>query len=231
MMVAFSWPEMLARQIDRSMRSARSSSELYDPATNAFRTTGSMVTGRARAAAVTLPDGKVLVAGGDPTYADSAYGTTGPMRAELYDPATGVFSSVGGEGLRGNVVAVALSGGRVLIFGKNQDRSDLGRLWDPASGTLRAGPEVPMALWNAVAVDDGRILLVGAQGSSGALATYDPGTGKFEMLATTAGFAPTPARLRDGRILLIGGLEDDQVHHPELGGLLAPGIDALEIFE
>jgi hypothetical protein len=66
--------------------------ELYDPSTGIFAATGSMATAKRCPAAVLLPNGKVLVAGGgwpyglEPRNAESA---------ELYDPLTGIMPSTG----------------------------------------------------------------------------------------------------------------------------------------
>jgi hypothetical protein len=63
--------------------------EILDPATGRFEPTGSMATARVKHAAVLLPDGKVLVIGGSDTrgYAGRFAST------EIWDPATGTFSS------------------------------------------------------------------------------------------------------------------------------------------
>ena len=55
------------------------SAELYDPATGAWTPTGSLATARIYHTATLLPNGQVLVAGGNATGSS----------AELYDPATG----------------------------------------------------------------------------------------------------------------------------------------------
>jgi Kelch motif/Galactose oxidase, central domain len=67
--------------------SGSSSTELYDPTSGTWSTTGSMKTARGVAAAGLLPSGKVLIAGG-------CDGSGMPIAsAELYDPSTGMWSS------------------------------------------------------------------------------------------------------------------------------------------
>jgi hypothetical protein len=86
--------------------------EVYDPAANTWSATGSMVQARAAFAMVSLPDGRVLAAGGiDPLYKVQA-------GSELYDPATGTWHATGklAVGAMGSVVQ-PLRDGRVLIAG------------------------------------------------------------------------------------------------------------------
>jgi len=90
------------------------SAELYDPATGKFSPTGSMTSGRHSHTATLLLKGRVLITGGyDNQSAELLYDS-----AELYDPATGTFSSAGSmtHG-RGGHTATLLSDGRVLIAG------------------------------------------------------------------------------------------------------------------
>ncbi len=67
-----------------------SSAEIYDPATRTWSYTGSMSTRRLRHSAAMLPDGQVLISGGLNSSASVALAT-----AEVYDPATGVFTLLG----------------------------------------------------------------------------------------------------------------------------------------
>jgi hypothetical protein len=90
---------------------------LYDPVAGAFSTTGSMAYGRAGHSATLLSNGNILIAGGlgeDP--ATEAEDVT--FTAELYDPATGLFTRTGSMALaRSGHTATLISNGRVLIAG------------------------------------------------------------------------------------------------------------------
>jgi N-acetylneuraminic acid mutarotase len=82
------------------------------PATGAWSNTGSLRIGRAYHTAILLPNGKVLVAGGE----DRAHYYL--ASAELYDPATGTWSPTGSLSMgRLNYTATLLSDGRVLAAG------------------------------------------------------------------------------------------------------------------
>jgi hypothetical protein len=107
------------------------SAEIYDPATEIWRPTGSMNQPRQIHTATLLPSGKVLVAGGI-SYFNSIYPTT----AELYDPATGTWLPtlplVSG---RRDHIAALLANGKVLVVGgfNNTDTGPTTELFDPAS--------------------------------------------------------------------------------------------------
>lgn len=90
------------------------SAEVYDPATGAFRTTGSLSIARAVHTATLLANGRVLIAGGD----NGQTITAGLTSAELYDPSTGVFREAGSMAFgRWAQTATLLADGRVLIAG------------------------------------------------------------------------------------------------------------------
>lgn len=65
-----------------------------DPATGTFTATGSMTDMRSTHIATLLSNGNVLITGG---YKQNSYGSTDDLSsAELYDPATGIFTVTGG---------------------------------------------------------------------------------------------------------------------------------------
>jgi hypothetical protein len=87
--------------------------QLYNPATNAWKATGSMSTARLDPAAALLPDGDVLVTGGNAPGGGAALAS-----AELYDPATGKWSTTGSmTDARYGATATVLPDGTVLAAG------------------------------------------------------------------------------------------------------------------
>jgi Ca2+-binding RTX toxin-like protein len=98
----------------------QSSAEIFDPATMTFSSAGvgSMSVSRTGAVAAPLPDGRVLVTGGDDF---DIHGNVTPLSsAELFNPVTRKFSSVGVGSMtvpRTAADAAPLPGGRVLVAG------------------------------------------------------------------------------------------------------------------
>src|SRR5690606_35734491 len=90
---------------------AVASAALYDPQTRSWTPTGSLAQARYDHSATLLPNGKVLIAGGQTS---SLFRNTG----ELYDPATGTFSPAGSFSVARSLHgANLLPSGKVLIAG------------------------------------------------------------------------------------------------------------------
>ena len=195
-----------------------STAELYDPATGKFSATGSMAAARWGHTATVLQDGRVLVTGG----ADMSDGYDNLKSAELYDPATGRFTPTGSMSVgRAEHTATLLEDGRVLIAGgTNSIGLDSAEIYDPATGKFSPTGSMTTARQNhaATLLKDGRVLILGgtANGVTGPFGTlasaelYNPATGKFSATGsmTTARGGPTATLMLDGRVMVIGGVDE-----------------------
>ena len=143
------------------------SAELYDPSTGTFSLTGSMSAPRAFHAAALLPDGRVLIAGGD-----------GDGTAELYDSSTGLFSPVGGMGqTRSPQFATLLNNGKVLIVG-----GGFAALFDPSNATFTSLGPLPVNAFPLTLLADGKVLIPGTdEAGFVSAALYDPVTGALSL--------------------------------------------------
>ena len=219
------------------------SAEVFDPATNSFSPAGVMGVARHGAAAAALPDGRVLVAGGD--YND---GTDHLLAsAEVFNPATNAFTPVGDMAVaRVRAAAAPLPGGRVLIAGGNDGSTRLSsaEVFNPATNSFTPVGDMggDRARAAAAPLPDGRVLLAG--GTNGAPLSsslvFDPATNSFSSAGIaamgTARQAPVAAPLPDGRVLVSGGvyvegpggyLASAEVFNPATNSFSSAGLGAM----
>jgi hypothetical protein len=178
-------------------------SQIFDPDSMQFAPVGPMQTSpRWGAAAALLHDGRVLVTGGA-AESGSDVGTTS---AELFDPATLTFTATGSMAVprQGHSLAT-LPDGRVFV---TPGASRMVELFDPASGTFRAGAGTDAATGRAIALPDGRVVIIGG-GGIGSTSTvwfwiWDPSRDLFVIATTHPERVMDAELLDDGRIFLIG---------------------------
>jgi len=191
-------------------------SEVFDPSTNKWSATGSLNTARFWFGnLLTLPGGKVLIAGGTD---NTGYGDFDSC--ELYDPDTGRWSFTGELGIaRRSASLTVLGDGRVLIAGGGHGPPTNDRflasaeIYDPQTATWSPAGDMatPREGHWAVRLLDGRVMVGGGEQPGGGMATtaeiYDPQTGRWSPAGRMAEGRVTPAAvvLPDGRVLVVGG--------------------------
>jgi hypothetical protein len=239
---------------------ASNTAELYNPGSNAFDCTGlggvnpqtgycnnTLIQARLNATVVGLPNGQILIAGGN---GPGAVGSTVCLAtAELYNPATISFTGTGSmtDAHCFHVGAALLQNGQVLITGGEDATGNqvaTADLYDPASGTFSCGNlgGVNSAtnycnstmtdaryLHTATTMNNGQVLIAGGNDGSNTLATaelYDPASGTFGCtglggLNSKTGFCQntmTDSRLYHTATLIKSGPAAGQV-------LIAGGMD------
>lgn len=190
-------------------------SEIYDPATGQFAATGPLAGPRNLHIATRLADGRVLIATGSDSNPDGPQWT---LDGEIYDPATGQFTTTGTAAIgRAYATAALLADGRVLIAGGQTDGGAAlthAEIYDPATGQFSSTGAMTAARIGPTAtrLPDGRVLIVGGTNDSVAQVehaeVYDPATGQFTALAAQPVFSRyyhSAIALPDGRIVFAGG--------------------------
>src|SRR5262249_38477319 len=194
------------------------SAELYDPQTQSFTSTASMVTARAAHTATLLSDGRVLIAGG---VVCDAGNCTQLSSAEVYDPIQQKFRPVASmAAARASHTATLLSDGTVLIAGGVQGGVGLSsaEIYSPVvarfidTGAMKA----PRFLHSATLLNDREVLVAGGRActdecddnsASVSAEVYDPDRHQFFPAGklNEGRILHTATRLNDGRVLISGG--------------------------
>jgi hypothetical protein len=190
-----------------------SSTEIYNPATGQWAITGAMTVPRAGHAALLLPSGKVLVAGGAATTLSS---TVLHSSADVYEPSTGQWTGSGSFlTARAFHTAVLLANGRPLIAGGSNFASTTyadADLYDPVPGGWTATGSMLTARLShtATRLPNGKVLVAGGSGSVGTLGSvemYDPASGSWSAgpALRVARTNHTAVLLTNGKVLVVGG--------------------------
>src|SRR5262249_48437446 len=145
-----------------------SGAELYEPATGTSFVTLELNTPRMRHTATSLPNGKVLVAGGDTKFFGGQ--TNG---AELYDRATGRWSTTANlNTARSGHTATLLADGKVLVAGGFVGNTEL---YDPVTATwsVTANLNTARSGHTATRLPNGKVLLAGGSSGGGVLSSAE----------------------------------------------------------
>jgi N-acetylneuraminic acid mutarotase len=173
-----------------------------------FALTGSMHTARSAHSATLLNNGQVLVAGGE--------GNAGILSsAELYDPATGIWTVTGSMTTpREAHSATLLPSGQVLVAGglvASGSVTATAELYDPSTGKWTATGSMSNARdgQGVALLPSGEVLVAGGVGTAGALRSaelYDPSSGVWTKTGSLNAARSTAATLlADGEVLMAGG--------------------------
>jgi WD40 repeat protein len=187
-----------------------------------FHNTGSLGSARYGHTATLLPNGKVLVAGGE-------NGVSRTVIAELYDPVSGTWTATGSlAGGRSDHTATLLPNGKVLVAAGSSSNLTSAELYDPATGTWTPTGSMGAGRKGASAtlLPDGKVLVAGGRDESppfggnwlASAELYDPANGTWTAtgsLATArAGYVAT--LLPNGKVLVAGGYNGNYLASAEL---------------
>ncbi len=144
------------------------SAELYDPTTGTWSLTGNMNTPRVSHSATSLPNNKVLVAGGEKCTNIYAGFCKTLATAEVYDATRGTWSLTGSlHSVRAGHLGTRLTS-TVLVAGGGIASSEL---YNPSTGTwsLSGSMNVARSGNTQTRLSNGQVLVTGGRGSSGVL--------------------------------------------------------------
>ncbi len=195
--------------------------ELFDPAQGTFASllpNNTMASARASHTATLLPDGKVLLAGGDVNGSNT-------NTAELFDPSSGTFTALSPNNTMtaarayhtATLIAGPGGGPHVLLAGGNTGNSttNTAELFDPATGTFTATPNMtlPRGSHTATLLPNGHVLLAGGDvngSNTNTAELFNSISGTFIALSpnntmSSARAYHTATLLPGGQVLIAGG--------------------------
>lgn len=185
--------------------------DVFIPERNVWVSAAPLLQARSDHGAAALPDGEVLVTGGN-------YNTHPLASSEIYDPRTDRWREAAPlSHPRVRFSMVSLPDGRVLVAG---GLDQLGRplatteIYDPTLDRWTRGPDLstPRVQHATVVLPNGDVLFIGGQnGASGTADRYDHRTGTMRYAGSlvTPRLVEQAAVLPDGRVLITGGSAEE----------------------
>jgi Kelch motif/Galactose oxidase, central domain len=197
------------------------SAELYDPSTNAWLMAAPMIESRTRHTATLLPDGRVLVVGGQRfDFHDGGLFPGRPSSAEIYDPSANRWSSTTPMGAsRLAQTTTLLPDGRVLVTGGLDDQGATLKsteIYDAQQDRWISAAPMAEARSGHVAtlMANGDVLVAGGLGEEPSGLTIsltsaeicDPRTNLWVSVASMAEFrvGVTATLVQSGMVLVVG---------------------------
>jgi N-acetylneuraminic acid mutarotase len=190
-----------------------SSTEIFNPDNNTWSPGPAMSIARRYHTATRLPNGKVLITGGE--TADQVRTNT----TALYDPQTQSWSNAASMvSVRARHTATLLANGKVLVAGGGGGLDALAsaELYDPQTNAWSSAGSFPDARFDhtATLVWDGRVLITGGGTSSNgagwgvsSAAVYNPTNNSWTPVPamSVSRFQHQAIALSNGKVLVIGG--------------------------
>jgi len=178
--------------------------EIYSPSTGTFSlTSNSMTSSRIYHSSSLLPDGRVLIVGGQDGSSPGALSST-----DIYDPATNSFTA-GPPMTHGHYLnrSLVLTDGRVIVIGGEGTNSV--EIFDPTQKMWSLAAPIPSGGggYAAARVLDGRVFVSGGDVNGNQVVVYDPAANAWTSMAPMLTWRQwhTAATLPNGNVLIAGG--------------------------
>ena len=183
---------------------------IYNSVANSFTPLPGLATARFNHAATLLPNGNVLIAGGEDSTGTALSST------EIYSPSTQLFTPGPGplSVARAGLTSTLLPNGKILMAGGSGLKT--AELYDPTTGSsvpTSGNMSVDRTNHTATLMLDGNVLMAGGTSSGPSVNTieiYNTAVGTFTSVAstlTTARSGQTATMLDDGHVLMLGGTD------------------------
>ena len=186
-----------------------SDAKLFDPETNTWSAAASMPTEFHNQAVTTLPDGRVIMCGGNGSDATD----TGGQTVVIYDPNGNSWEAVSTLNTgRTNASAITLLDGRVLVSGgvdSSGNQLDSAEVYDAPSWTWSDLPNMPTPRsgHKALLLPNGKAMVSRSpDGETEIVDIYDPDEDSWATTSMSAARTNmTMTLLRAGKVLVAGG--------------------------